>query len=140
MSTKRTRSATLGADKQPGRNTPCPCGSDRKYKKCCGKTAALLTHAPVRKRRLSAAGADSGSFADCIKHGVAEALMSAGNEAKYVWAYLKIGVYITDRTAGFHLPEHRERWRTAVEEFDSLSDEEKAEFVSKFSVRDSDVN
>lgn len=24
------------ADKTPGRNDPCPCGSGRKYKKCCG--------------------------------------------------------------------------------------------------------
>lgn len=24
----------------PGRNDPCPCGSGRKYKKCCGATAA----------------------------------------------------------------------------------------------------
>jgi preprotein translocase subunit SecA len=22
-----------------GRNTPCPCGSGQKYKKCCGKTS-----------------------------------------------------------------------------------------------------
>ncbi|MHC4123979.1 MAG: SEC-C metal-binding domain-containing protein [Planctomycetota bacterium] len=22
-----------------GRNDPCPCGSGRKYKKCCGKNA-----------------------------------------------------------------------------------------------------
>ena len=26
---------TLG-DKKPGRNDPCPCGSGKKYKKCCG--------------------------------------------------------------------------------------------------------
>ncbi len=25
------------AEKTPGRNDPCPCGSGRKYKKCCGK-------------------------------------------------------------------------------------------------------
>ena len=25
------------ADKTPGRNEPCPCGSGKKYKKCCGK-------------------------------------------------------------------------------------------------------
>jgi hypothetical protein len=25
------------APKQPGRNDPCPCGSGKKYKKCCGK-------------------------------------------------------------------------------------------------------
>ncbi len=24
-------------DQQPGRNEPCPCGSGKKYKKCCGK-------------------------------------------------------------------------------------------------------
>jgi len=23
-------------DKLPGRNDPCPCGSGKKYKKCCG--------------------------------------------------------------------------------------------------------
>ncbi|MFQ5600072.1 MAG: SEC-C metal-binding domain-containing protein [Candidatus Krumholzibacteriia bacterium] len=27
-------------DKRPGRNAPCPCGSGRKYKRCCGKTWA----------------------------------------------------------------------------------------------------
>jgi preprotein translocase subunit SecA len=25
------------ADKKVGRNDPCPCGSGKKYKKCCGK-------------------------------------------------------------------------------------------------------
>jgi len=24
---------------QPGRNDPCPCGSGKKYKKCCGAAA-----------------------------------------------------------------------------------------------------
>ena len=27
------------ADKKVGRNDPCPCGSGKKYKKCCGKGA-----------------------------------------------------------------------------------------------------
>jgi len=26
----------LTADAKPGRNDPCPCGSGKKYKKCCG--------------------------------------------------------------------------------------------------------
>ncbi|WP_419161607.1 SEC-C metal-binding domain-containing protein [Candidatus Palauibacter sp.] len=26
---------------RPGRNEPCDCGSDRKYKKCCGRLRAL---------------------------------------------------------------------------------------------------
>lgn len=25
------------ADKKAGRNDPCPCGSGKKYKKCCGQ-------------------------------------------------------------------------------------------------------
>jgi len=26
----------IKSDAAPGRNNPCPCGSGRKYKKCCG--------------------------------------------------------------------------------------------------------
>jgi len=25
------------AEPRPGRNDPCPCGSGRKFKQCCGK-------------------------------------------------------------------------------------------------------
>ena len=28
---------TQEAEKKVGRNEPCPCGSGKKYKKCCGK-------------------------------------------------------------------------------------------------------
>ncbi|MCI5687507.1 MAG: SEC-C domain-containing protein [Emergencia sp.] len=31
------RSKTVRVEKKPGRNDPCPCGSGKKYKKCCGK-------------------------------------------------------------------------------------------------------
>ena len=34
---KKTTSAPVKADKKVGRNEPCPCGSGRKYKQCCGK-------------------------------------------------------------------------------------------------------
>lgn len=30
------KSKTVIKDKEPGRNDPCPCGSGKKYKKCCG--------------------------------------------------------------------------------------------------------
>lgn len=33
------RSKTVVKEKAPGRNDPCPCGSGKKYKKCCGKNA-----------------------------------------------------------------------------------------------------
>ncbi|HPW41879.1 MAG TPA: SEC-C metal-binding domain-containing protein [Bacillota bacterium] len=35
--TKKQRlSGTVIKAKEPGRNDPCPCGSGKKYKKCCG--------------------------------------------------------------------------------------------------------
>lgn len=30
------KSKTVVKEKKPGRNEPCPCGSGKKYKKCCG--------------------------------------------------------------------------------------------------------
>ncbi len=30
----------IQAQSKPGRNSPCPCGSGKKYKQCCGKGAA----------------------------------------------------------------------------------------------------
>ena len=32
-------STTIVKGKKIGRNDPCPCGSGKKYKKCCGRTA-----------------------------------------------------------------------------------------------------
>lgn len=29
----------IHAEQSPDRNDPCPCGSGKKYKKCCGKEA-----------------------------------------------------------------------------------------------------
>jgi hypothetical protein len=40
----------LSADKQPGRNDPCPCGSGLKYKKCCMRRRAsrqFADHLPL---------------------------------------------------------------------------------------------
>lgn len=33
------QSGTIRKGKKIGRNEPCPCGSGKKYKKCCGKNA-----------------------------------------------------------------------------------------------------
>ncbi|MCI8609333.1 MAG: hypothetical protein HFE73_06785 [Firmicutes bacterium] len=30
------QSKTVRKEREPGRNDPCPCGSGKKYKKCCG--------------------------------------------------------------------------------------------------------
>ena len=34
---EQKRSGTVVKDKKVGRNDPCPCGSGKKYKHCCGK-------------------------------------------------------------------------------------------------------
>ena len=34
--TKTVKKPVVNAAKKVGRNDPCPCGSGKKYKKCCG--------------------------------------------------------------------------------------------------------
>ena len=34
---EQRESRTVRKEKKVGRNDPCPCGSGKKYKKCCGK-------------------------------------------------------------------------------------------------------
>ena len=36
MIAKAEKAPTIHAQAAPGRNDPCPCGSGKKYKKCCG--------------------------------------------------------------------------------------------------------
>lgn len=36
---EQRNSGTIVKDKKIGRNDPCPCGSGKKYKKCCGANA-----------------------------------------------------------------------------------------------------
>ena len=36
---KQKLSGTVVKGKKIGRNDPCPCGSGKKYKQCCGKNA-----------------------------------------------------------------------------------------------------
>ncbi len=36
---EQKQSGTVRKEKKIGRNDPCPCGSGKKYKKCCGRNA-----------------------------------------------------------------------------------------------------
>ena len=43
----------LAANVKVGRNAPCPCGSGRKYKKCCGQKVGLAdTQGPLISARF----------------------------------------------------------------------------------------
>ena len=37
MDGKAKKNVTIRKSKKIGRNDPCPCGSGKKYKKCCGR-------------------------------------------------------------------------------------------------------
>lgn len=39
---------------KPGRNTPCPCGSGKKYKHCCGAPSARPSQQAIRPDRIQA--------------------------------------------------------------------------------------
>ncbi|MFQ7775029.1 MAG: SEC-C metal-binding domain-containing protein, partial [Anaerotignum faecicola] len=36
---EQKKSKTIVKGEKIGRNDPCPCGSGKKYKKCCGRNA-----------------------------------------------------------------------------------------------------
>jgi uncharacterized protein len=38
MAWVRKQDSGAAGEERPGRNEPCPCGSGKKYKRCCGKT------------------------------------------------------------------------------------------------------
>jgi Flp pilus assembly protein TadD len=54
---------------KPERNDPCPCGSGKKYKKCCGASAEkppATAHVNLRSQALAAF--QRGSFAESIEY------------------------------------------------------------------------
>src|SRR5882672_6550540 len=46
---------------KPGRNQPCPCGSGKKYKHCCG---SIVATAPLREPAVGSAALPFASAAD----------------------------------------------------------------------------
>ncbi len=48
----RERDAQGSGRREVGRNDPCPCGSGRKFKKCCGSVSAGGGHRPDSEGRL----------------------------------------------------------------------------------------
>lgn len=102
------------------RNKDCGCGSGRKFKKCCGAP----WKAPAGPR--SAAG-----IATAGREESAKALLVSGYESRYIWAYLKTGVYITDKTQHLHLPKDVQLWRNSLEEYAALPEAEQQQFADR---------
>src|SRR5689334_996672 len=51
-------------EKTIGRNEPCPCGSGKKYKRCCGVNAAPKLSAPKQPASGAAGGWDPSALAN----------------------------------------------------------------------------
>ena len=79
---------------QPGRNDPCPCGSGRKYKKCCGAVpASVVTEIPALRARAKAAF-ESGDLNHAVSYGLQVLRAAPADfEARHVLglSYLRLG-------------------------------------------------
>src|ERR1700733_16124869 len=75
---------TKTSSMKPGRNDPCPCGSGRKYKHCCGLLPAAAAAAPGPGSPLAVR--DSQPEAEGLVE-AADALRSQGRVAEAVPLY-----------------------------------------------------
>jgi len=48
--------APIKVHRRIGRNAPCPCGSKKKYKYCCGSNGGLQVPDPTKRKVLSQQG------------------------------------------------------------------------------------
>jgi len=56
LSAAQAQSRVISLAKRPGRNDPCPCGSGKKYKRCCGENGAGPSATLPRGRMILGSG------------------------------------------------------------------------------------
>jgi tetratricopeptide (TPR) repeat protein len=89
-----------------GRNDPCPCGSGKKYKRCCGLAGAAATRTPLeagphpREIGLLVAQANAGAHAAAERG--ARGLLKQHPRAGILWKILSVALLRQGKTA---LPE-----------------------------------
>jgi hypothetical protein len=138
------------------RNDPCPCGSGRKYKRCCYAKAAPLVQGPdgelahelpigpevgeilQRQREKFIArygrepGADDPIFVDVPSDDeyaemVTTAMEQAGVAPQVIYAFHKTGRIITEENAKFVPAAALEAWRQAIAEYEAVMEDQEAE-------------
>lgn len=129
------------------RNSPCPCGSGKKYKHCCyGKDfefvedddGALFKSIPMneemrevleeqRRKFVEKFGREPGPndqiFFDMphpeqIEHLTVEAMKVAGIDPALIYAYEKTGRLVTDENQRFLTDADLDEWNAAIEEYE----------------------
>ena len=98
-----------------GRNAPCPCGSDKKYKRCClvMQERCIFCKRPAHYRMYLRAGCFDSIASVCTEHKRRPPSPWRDSCAEYDGELLGEGVVVLDQ-----------------EEFDNLSDAEFAELIA----------
>ena len=138
------------------RNDPCPCGSGRKYKRCCYAKAAPLVQGPdgelahalpmsdemveilQRQREKFVArygrepGPDDPIFFDAPSDdeydaAVTKAMEQVGVAPAVIYAFRKTGRIITEENAKFVPAAALEAWQHAIDEYDVLMEGQETE-------------
>ena len=119
-------------DRKLGRNDPCPCGSGKKFKKCCSRSAQnssyrrdpdKLPKLKIPDAEVKAAATSPEPPAD--KNATAIAMVNAGVAPRFVWAYLESGAYVTELNRNSHSPETLAKWDAALTAYNNASDDER---------------
>lgn len=123
---QRTAGYTITNDKvTPGRNDPCPCGSGKKYKKCC----LYAANPHMRQRTLpvpkaNVADSRTSPIVVCpeekasftLEH-VLEALRKAGVKECYIYAAQQTGRFIKPEARAMYDDKTLAAWDAAVQEY-----------------------
>jgi hypothetical protein len=138
------------------RNDPCPCGSGRKYKRCCYATAAPLVQGPngelahelpmnhemgeilqrQREKFIARHGREPDAadpiFVDVPSDDeydemVTKAMEQAGVSPQVMYAFRKTGRIITEENAKFVPAAALEAWHQAIAEYEAVMADQEAE-------------
>lgn len=139
--TTRVSRQIVNKGRAVGRNEPCPCGSGRKYKKCCIPVLASQYRRdpkklPKERPRLDGAeisvatvSTENPAVAEG-KNATATAMLNANVSPQIVWAYLATGLFINETNISTYSADDVERWKAAIAQFDTASDAERQEMLA----------
>ena len=155
-SAARAMSAEMSSLVKVSRNDPCPCGSGRKYKRCCYAKAAPLVQGPdgelahelpigpelgeilqrQREKFIARYGREPGPkdliFFDAPSDdeydaAVTKAMEQAGVAPAVIYAFRKTGRIITEENAKFVPAAALEAWQNAIDEYAALMEDQETE-------------
>lgn len=107
----------LWQTRTPGRNDPCPCGSGKKFKKCCGTRETKFTAPQPRTMDAVEAVDRTDAVGNFEQTAVADALVHSGVAPDAVYAFKKTGVFVHDKSRAVTPQNVLARWDAARKEY-----------------------